>query len=506
MFQLKSEIGNKFISTKKLELEDPYSRRPTRPKMACGIKKSDNSASKQQLHQETITMTSELLEKEPDETSFLQKSMKSDYRTRDSDILIVEKVKKKRISVVKPTNTMDRVKGGNKKVDGATMLKLKAENEKFKVLSIVSSCNKISSSEQVEDSFTSRETKPKMGCGVKTIKLSKLTQENAKQALRPLVSSTTSSKKLEVKRSRSSSSDSSSSESSSDSSSDSDSSSSSYSSSSSSSSEEVEDSFAHKPTKPIMTCEVKPVQNLETSKLKHQQTVQLKPLQVTAKQAPKPLEKKPVEVRKIITLPPKQPTTTTSQYDPLKECFNPIVRSKASNSMERVKEGNKRINGETIKRLKAENRQKSDIVSSTTKKLKMDKTSSGEEVEVDPFARRPTRPKISCGVKTIQTVQEPQHEAQKKPLEETTENALKALEHELLENIPLPIAKTLEDEIINKKLIKLYENRQFVVKKRAPEPHEEEPEQKKIKLTIIIERAIEDPRNKSFLHKYRIKH
>lgn len=81
---------------------------------------------------------------------------------------------------------------------------------------------------------------------------------------------------------------------------------------------------------------------------------------------------------------------------------------------------------------------------------------------------------------------------------------------ELVENIPLPVEKTLEDEINNKKkrlsinsvnitsaeqqheeVNQQCNPKPSISNKKAPEPLEEEPERKRIKLTIIIERRSE---------------
>lgn len=112
---------------------------------------------------------------------------------------------------------------------------------------------------------------------------------------------------------------------------------------------------------------------------------------------------------------------------------------------------------------------------------------------IDPYSRQITNSKSKCRVKPVPAKKQA---VQSKPLQER------------VENIPLPLEKTLVDEINKKKLSIVPENttsaqqQEEEVKhrynptpslsnKRAPEPLEEEPEQKRIKLTIIIERSSE---------------
>lgn len=106
--------------------------------------------------------------------------------------------------------------------------------------------------------------------------------------------------------------------------------------------------------------------------------------------------------------------------------------------------------------------------------------------------RQPTKPKLACRVKPVPVEQQA---VQSMPLQE------------LVENIPLPVEKSLEDEI-NKKILSINPenttsaqqqqqevnqqcNPTSLSNKRAPEPLEEEPERKRIKLTIIIVRRSE---------------
>ncbi|CAO1406405.1 unnamed protein product [Diamesa tonsa] len=252
------------------------------------------------------------------------------------------------------------------------------------------------------------------------------------------------------------------------------------------------------------------------------------------------IEKHSLSIEKKIQL--MKPATT--RFDPLKDCFNPVTKLVPTNSIARVKEGNKRIDASVIAKLKAENAQKVKIAPITSfKKIEGTKSSSNEE---DPFTRRRTKPKMACGGEAVENVAKQQPE-KRLPLQD------------LVENIPLPIEKTLEDEIkkkfenslprpemtwafedpiettledeIRKKFEKslprpemtwAFEDEATTVQnqeeadhqfnptpprynnKRAPEPLEQEPERKKIKLTIIIERRSEGDNNRKS-ETYRIK-
>ena len=230
---------------------------------------------------------------------------------------------------------------------------------------------------------------------------------------------------------------------------------------------------------------------------------------------------------------------TTTRYDPLKECFNPVGKSTATNSTARVKEGNKRIDAATIAKLKAENAQKMKIVPITSNK-KVEVTVKISSSKEDPFTRRPTKPKMACGGESVQSLGKPAQE-KRLSLEEVVENIQLPIEktledpftrrptkpkmacggeavqslgkpasekklplHEQVENIPLPIEKTLEDEI-KKKSVNYKRRSVQSTKKRAPETLEQEPKQKKIKLTITIKKRSEGENNRKS-EKYRIKH
>ncbi|CAO1395924.1 unnamed protein product [Diamesa hyperborea] len=260
----------------------------------------------------------------------------------------------------------------------------------------------------------------------------------------------------------------------------------------------------------------------------------------------------------------------TTRFDPLRECFDPVTKLVPTNRIASVKEGNKKIDASVIAKLKAENAQKVKIAPITSfKKIEGTKRSSSNEE--DPFTRRRTKPKMASGGETVQN-QEKQQPETRLPLQELVENISLPIEKTLEDEIktkfekslprpemtwafedPIektddeirkkfekslprpkmtwafedPIEKTLEDEIRKKfekplprpEMTCAFEDtvqnqeeadHQFnptppqYTNKRAPEPLEQEPERKKIKLTIIIERRSEGENSRKS-ETYRIK-
>lgn len=180
---------------------------------------------------------------------------------------------------------------------------------------------------------------------------------------------------------------------------------------------EKEDPFTRKPTRPKMICSTKKaekpvddiplpmegtledqiakklinIDNKRKSIMMQQQkqkiAVQQKPMESSQQKRMKSSQRKPiksVEQNKLIT----------SRYDPLKNCFNPEARSKLKNNSDRVKEGNKTIDAEIIRKLREESNSESVPKATSVKE-------SSRKIEVeDPFTRRPTRPKMISGSKT----------------------------------------------------------------------------------------------------------
>lgn len=117
---------------------------------------------------------------------------------------------------------------------------------------------------------------------------------------------------------------------------------------------------------------------------------------------------------------------------------------------DRVKVGNKRIDAATIERLRVEHAQKMRVNSITTSS-KISKIESKIEEMDDPFTRRPTRP-TRMGVR--------------KPAATPAQKGNEEINNEIQSTATLPITS-----------------------KRTSDSLDEQPQQKKIKLTIVTESA-----------------
>ena len=223
----------------------------------------------------------------------------------------------------------------------------------------------------------------------------------------------------------------------------------------------VEDPFTRRPTKPRMVCGVKNVEN-PSSENNHQYYSEPSQ-QINTRKALVPLNKEPVgktinnpvssartsqhgannksininDSRRRSTIVQQQ-KSNASRFDPKRECFDPEARSKTINIIDRVKEGNKRVDEAIMKQLKADDEKKAKKLSLSSLKENKPNNSKAMKVVEDPFTRRPTRPRMtSGGSKIIQ--EKPASEQQQMPPQQTND-------------------------------------------KRAPEPLEKEPNQKKMKL------------------------